>query len=72
MEAAWTRKAYTSAVVTAVLICLFVFLMYWILGATVSCVSRDGCLKSWCNEDWFPGGFIDSLDTQRCARGGGK
>ena len=70
MEASWTRKAYTSAIATATIIGIFILLMYFVLEANVSCVNTDGCLKSWCKADWFPGRFIDQLGKESCYRGG--
>jgi len=51
-----------------IVVILIVFLIAatsFLLQAAISCVDKDGCLKSYCKESWFDDDFQAIIDANK-------
>lgn len=48
-----TSKTYVNRVLWLGLCALMLVLLWFMVNASLSCVNSDGCLKSWCEREWF-------------------
>lgn len=61
-----TSKTYVNRVLWAGLCGLMLVLLWFMMKASLSCVNSDGCLKSWCEREWFSSELKSLLTQDGC------
>ncbi len=57
-----TSNIYAIRVILIILLGLICFaIIFMSINSSLSCVDKNGCLKSWCNYDWFKPEYLNLI-----------